>query len=710
MEKKLKLIWKGFSVIKGLDYAPKRKKPATELEKIFQVFCYFNGSVAVGFYILLRVVNRFAANYNTFPGQFDGAMDEEISRLKTKAVSLLSDLSCNGSTLTEDTRCVVMVLLSSIQLLLMSVELHLRKPLRKCQQYSRMEVPMYLLKTTLEKIRGHALNRRLSISKEALGAFGKSQTYRRATFESSRFEACSLLGIRRLTLERYEIMMPHCCCVENPVEDRYLWIIGTSFHATYCKEKLERFKLRSGKVRLAHDKILKIANVRDVVLKTSFVQVGLEMLVTFRAYKEKVISVGIGMSMLASKGKVPDVRKVDIYFCKPGGLGKQKNLSFIISRYYDTVIEDCSRSCGRYNANLQVKYLKFDNGGEYSSCRTFRAESTGLRVEASKMLWADSVSTAYVIYRIPYVSMWVRIREDEWRGKDTSLTHLKVFGCDSFVKVKDVCEEAMKCTFIGNGSDKIQYSFRNRNSHHVIRSRDIIFMDSIHGAMSVTDSSSLTKLIQKSQVVLVDIPDDLAENDIIVAEHGLSSEITQSPGGSSDTSKGSKESGSFEDSENQMNNTLKIEHPPRKEAPTLHRYKDPPESPGLRDGSTIHIPESDYLQEKKHHKACRCSGLKKNRIVAKGTRLDWWLRFPTETREPSYMGALNDTSTHHKSEGFQLVGQEENLKCILKEIMYGLIQAPRLRYLKFDSFMQNDKVDDILVVGSDMAEFNKPKW
>ncbi|GKC84407.1 hypothetical protein Tco_1140124 [Tanacetum coccineum] len=123
-------IWKGFSVIKGLDYAPKRKKPATELEKIFQVFCYFNGSVAVGFYILLRVVNRFAANYNTFPGQFDGAMDEEISRLKTKAVSLLSDLSCNGSTLTEDTRCVVMVLLSSIQLLLMSVELHLRKPLR----------------------------------------------------------------------------------------------------------------------------------------------------------------------------------------------------------------------------------------------------------------------------------------------------------------------------------------------------------------------------------------------------------------------------------------------------------------------------------------------------------------------------------------------------------------------------------------------------
>jgi len=59
-------------------------------------------SIAVGFYILLRAVDRFASNYNSFPGQFDGEMDEEISRLKTTTVSLLSDLGCNGSTLTED--------------------------------------------------------------------------------------------------------------------------------------------------------------------------------------------------------------------------------------------------------------------------------------------------------------------------------------------------------------------------------------------------------------------------------------------------------------------------------------------------------------------------------------------------------------------------------------------------------------------------------
>ncbi|GKC38821.1 hypothetical protein Tco_1051205, partial [Tanacetum coccineum] len=82
----------------------------------------------------------------------------------------------------------------------------------------------------------------------------------------------------------------------------------------------------------------------------------------------------------------------------------------------------------------------------------------------------------------------------------------------------------------------------------VIRSKDITFVDSIYGAMFATDSSSLTKPIQKSQVVLVDIPENLAENNSIVAEHGLSSKITQSPSGSLDTSGGSENSGSFKDS------------------------------------------------------------------------------------------------------------------------------------------------------------------
>ncbi|KAI9176224.1 hypothetical protein LWI28_000014 [Acer negundo] len=71
----------------------------TELQKYLTDEDY---SVAVGFYILLRAADRFAANYNCFPGEFEGPLDEDISRLKTTAVGVLSDLGCNGSTVTED--------------------------------------------------------------------------------------------------------------------------------------------------------------------------------------------------------------------------------------------------------------------------------------------------------------------------------------------------------------------------------------------------------------------------------------------------------------------------------------------------------------------------------------------------------------------------------------------------------------------------------
>nr|GFB76393.1 retrovirus-related Pol polyprotein from transposon TNT 1-94 [Tanacetum cinerariifolium] len=140
-------------------------------------------------------------------------------------------------------------------------------------------------------------------------------------------------------------------------------------------------------------------------------------------------------------------------------------------------------------------------------------------------------------------------------------------------------------TLEGSVSYEVRYSFQDTKSHQVIRSRDITFVDSIYEARFATNSSSLMKPIQKSQVVLVDIPENLAENDSIVAEHGLSLEITQSLGKSSDTSEGSKNNESFEDSEDQIKKTLKMKHSPRREASRLHRYKDPPESPWLYNES-----------------------------------------------------------------------------------------------------------------------------
>ncbi|GKB99928.1 zf-CCHC domain-containing protein, partial [Tanacetum coccineum] len=95
--------------------------------------------------------------------------------------------------------------------------------------------------------------RRISISEEALGAFGKCQTNRGKEVSMAAGDSDKALF----------------CCVENMVKD-HIMDSGASFHATYCKQELERFKLRSDKVCLAYDMTLDIAGVRNVVLKTYF--------------------------------------------------------------------------------------------------------------------------------------------------------------------------------------------------------------------------------------------------------------------------------------------------------------------------------------------------------------------------------------------------------------------------------------------------------
>ncbi|GJT08334.1 retrovirus-related pol polyprotein from transposon TNT 1-94 [Tanacetum coccineum] len=271
--------------------------------------------------------------------------------------------------------------------------------------------------------------------------------------------------------------------------------------------------------------------------------------------------------------------------------------------------------------------------------QTFRAESTGICVEAPKMLWADSVSTAYLIYHIPYVLIGLHILEEEWRGKDISLTHLKAAAqmkCDTAFGIRRVTR---------------------------LSKAEITFVDSIYGARSATDSSSLTKPIQKSQVVLVDIPDNLAENDSIVAEHGLSLEITLSLGGSSNTSEGSKNSGSFEDSRRSDEEDSK-DGASSKEggSKTPHVRRSNTESMALVSKESVEWKKAINEEMVSLEKNQTCS-LVRISAKKKASQKLWMFK------EPSYMGALNDTSTQHKSEGFHLAGQEENLECILKEIL-----------------------------------------
>ncbi|GJU45584.1 retrovirus-related pol polyprotein from transposon TNT 1-94 [Tanacetum coccineum] len=104
-------------------------------------------------------------------------------------------------------------------------------------------------------------------------------------------------------------------------------------------------------------------------------------------------------------------------------------------------------------------------------------------------------------------------------------------------------------TFINDSSRKVWVYFLKKWKAAVENETNLRVkrLKSDNGGETKSDSSNLTKPNQKDQVVLEDSPENLANKSIVV-EHVLSLEITRSPGGSSDTSAGSKNSGSFKDS------------------------------------------------------------------------------------------------------------------------------------------------------------------
>ncbi|GKE77776.1 retrovirus-related pol polyprotein from transposon TNT 1-94 [Tanacetum coccineum] len=101
-----------------------------------------------------------------------------------------------------------------------------------------------------------------------------------------------------------------------------------------------------------------------------------------------------------------------------------------------------------WNPNLRVKCLKFDNGGEYNSREFIEyCAENGIRMLKTgsqrcfgkiQLLWQ-----LYLINREPFVPLGFQIPELEWQGKEVSLAHLRVFGCDSYVKVKDVARDKL---------------------------------------------------------------------------------------------------------------------------------------------------------------------------------------------------------------------------------------------------------------------------
>jgi hypothetical protein len=97
--------------------------------------------------------------------------------------------------------------------------------------------------------------------------------------------------------------------------------------------------------------------------------------------------------------------------------------------------------------------------------------------------WAEAVGTAcYLVNRSPSSVLGDKTPQEVWTGKEPSLTHLKVFGCDAYVHVpkenmSKLDKKAEKCIFIGYKDGLKGYKLWNPETKKVVYSRDVVFRE-----------------------------------------------------------------------------------------------------------------------------------------------------------------------------------------------------------------------------------------
>ena len=98
--------------------------------------------------------------------------------------------------------------------------------------------------------------------------------------------------------------------------------------------------------------------------------------------------------------------------------------------------------------------------------------------------------------------MEFRLPEKVWSGKEVNFSHLKVFGCISYVHIDFDARSKLDAKskiyfFIGYGDEKIGYKFWDEQNRKIIKSRTVIFNEQVMYKDRSIVVSNVTEIDQK---------------------------------------------------------------------------------------------------------------------------------------------------------------------------------------------------------------------
>lgn len=112
-------------------------------------------------------------------------------------------------------------------------------------------------------------------------------------------------------------------------------------------------------------------------------------------------------------------------------------------------------------------------------------KSMRLHLGLSKIFWVEVISTVvYLINRGSSEPLNCKILEEIWINKKLKLSYLKVFGCLSYNYIdfalrNKLDPKSKKYSFIDYNNIKFDYYFWDDKNYKIIRSKDVIFNESV---------------------------------------------------------------------------------------------------------------------------------------------------------------------------------------------------------------------------------------
>uniref|UniRef100_A0A5S6QMK3 Integrase catalytic domain-containing protein n=1 Tax=Trichuris muris TaxID=70415 RepID=A0A5S6QMK3_TRIMR len=117
-------------------------------------------------------------------------------------------------------------------------------------------------------------------------------------------------------------------------------------------------------------------------------------------------------------------------------------------------------------------------------------------------------TAAYLMNRVPNRKETATTPYEEWFGKRPSVSHLRVFGCDAYVRVPDQYRKkfdskARKVTFVGYGRSNKIFRIYDPQKHQIYEVTDIKFRESLLNGRILLDEEEVnwTPLDHEAQMV-----------------------------------------------------------------------------------------------------------------------------------------------------------------------------------------------------------------